>query len=221
MTTLHTFPLNCPNCESEFESLAPGASRGAGMEFRIPPGFTGVLPFLVHVCTRCGYAGLLHDFVSGVPVAPEVAARVWSQLASRVPANTRLSHSAFALSGSEKYEMAALLAEWQWADARSVAELWHRGALCCAFEGDTEAERWFRISAAAWFAEALENFDGIHPNERADVTYMLGELWLEIGDRPRAREWFARVAEEIVDADLQRGIVEAARQRVQPDEWAA
>jgi uncharacterized protein len=220
-TTLHAIQLSCPNCESCFESIAPGAApSGASAEFRIPQGFTSILPFLVHVCGRCGWAGMTHDFGSDVEVAPEVAARVWTELAPRLPVPSRLSHLAFAISGSEKYELAARVAEWRWADSRSVAELWHRGALCCAFEGDSEAERYFRI-CAAWFTEALESFDGVHPHERADLTYLLGELWLEIGDARRAREWFARVADEIVDADLQRGIIQAARERAMPDEWAA
>ncbi|HEX2716360.1 MAG TPA: DUF2225 domain-containing protein, partial [Gemmatimonadaceae bacterium] len=73
----------------------------------------------------------------------------------------------------------------------------------------------------AWkFEESLASFDGVPREERAVLTYLVGELWRRVGDVARAGEWFELVAEEIVDPQTQRWIIDAARQqRDCPREW--
>ena len=96
--------------------------------------------------------------------------------------------------GSEKYEAAAKVAEWQGMEPRHVADLLLRAAWCCVDEGDVEAERFFRRKAAWKFEEALESFDGVARDERAVLTYLVGELWRRVGDTKLATAWFNRVA---------------------------
>ena len=83
-----------------------------------------------------------------------------------------------------------------------------------ADEEDTEAERYYGRFAARWFAQAMDLYGEVHPDERADMAYQLGELWLRIGDAKHAAAWFERVAEEVVDSDLQRGVMEAAQLQI-------
>jgi hypothetical protein len=61
---------------------------------------------------------------------------VWNELTPRLPTE--------ALSGSEKYELAAKIAEWQSMEPRHIADLLLRAAWCCVDESDIEAERYFR-----------------------------------------------------------------------------
>ena len=87
-------------------------------------------------------------------------------------------------------------------------------------EGDTEAERFFRRKAAWKFEEALSSFDGVAREERAVLTYLVGELWRRVGDERQAKEWFNHVASELTDASTQQWVQDAARQqRDCPREW--
>ena len=53
---------------------------------------------------------------------------------------------------------------------------------------------------AAWkFEESLGSFDGVPRDERAVLTYLVGELWRRVGDIAQATAWFDRVANEILD----------------------
>ena len=115
---------------------------------------------------------------------------------------------------------AAKVAEGQGLDVRPVADLLLRAAWCCVDEADTEAERYFRRKAAWKFEEALSSFDGVAREERAVLTYLVGELWRRVGDSAQATEWLNRVSAEITDAASQQWVADAARQqRDCPREW--
>jgi uncharacterized protein (DUF2225 family) len=218
MMTLKWIDLRCPCCESVFESMAASSSDDNG-QYSIDPSVpatsaAAVLPYLIHVCRRCGYAGGVSDFGDGVEVTDDVRAVVSSEL-SALRASVRIPWLALTLAGSDKYDGAARIAEWRGDDARRVAELWVRAAWCCLDEDDVEAERYYARHAARWFAKALDVYGEIDDAERASMAYQLGELWLRIGDTKQASAWFARVAEEIVDPEGQRTIMEAAQLQAQ------
>ena len=221
MTTLQQIKLDCPVCETHFASLAGRTSAAAGLrrsDFRDDNPGRSTLPYLVHVCVCCGYAGLVEQFDPSVEITSDLRDRVWSELAPRLPAVPSMLLLPHA--GSEKFEASAKVAEWQHADARHVAELWLRAAWCCEDEGDTEAERYFRRKAAWSFDEALDSYDSIARDERAAITYLVGELWRRIGDDAQAATWFARVPFEVVDSTAQEYIVAVARRQAEePGEW--
>ena len=217
MTTLKTIELTCPNCQHAFGSPVVDLQDTRGRkhtDFHLQnEGLLQTLSFDVHLCARCGFAGPEGWFAERVTVSYEVRRHVWDELAPRV------SPSA-ALSASEKYEFAAKVAMWDGAAPREVADLWLRAAWCCVDENDVEAERYYRRLAAWRFEEALESYDGIPREDRAAVTYLVGELWRRIGDSAKAKEWFDRVADAVTDARRQNWIVRAAqRQRDDPGEW--
>jgi len=215
MTTLQQIELRCPVCETRFRSQAVVSTNSFGgkrTDFHERAAGTQPLPYLVHMCGRCGFSGTEADF-EGAEVRPPLRERVWSELAPVVSPS---------VTGSEKYEAAAKVAEWQGAEARHVADLLLRAAWCCVDEGDVEAERYFRRKAAWAFERALGGYDGVARDERAVLTYLVGELWRRAGDTVRAALWFDRVRGEVSDLATQRWIVEAARQqREQPREWFA
>jgi uncharacterized protein (DUF2225 family) len=105
-------------------------------------------------------------------------------------------------------------------EARHVADLLLRAAWCCVDEGDIEAERFFRRKAAWKFEEALESFDGVAREERAVLTYLVGELWRRVGEVKLSVAWLNRVAAEVADPQTQAWVTDAARQqRDCPREW--
>jgi hypothetical protein len=215
MTTLQQIELTCPVCETHFRSQAVVSTNSFGgkrTDFHERAAGTQPLPYLVHMCNRCGYTGAERDFTEEADVSPTLREQVWSELAPQIAKPAVL--------GSEKYEAAAKVAEWQGMEPRHVADLLLRAAWCCVDEGDIEAERFFRRKAAWAFERALDGFDGVAQEERAVLTYLVGELWRRVGDQERARQWFDQVPQEVADASTQQWVIDAARQqRDCPREW--
>ncbi len=215
MTTLQQIELRCPVCETRFRSqsvVSTNSFGGKRTDFHERAAGTQPLPYLVHMCNRCGYSGAERDFTEDADVTPMLKEHVWNELTPVItPA---------AVSGSEKYEAAAKVAEWQSMEPRHIADLLLRAAWCCVDEGDIEAERFFRRKAARAFEQALESYDGVPRDERAVLTYLVGELWRRVGDARKAASWFNRVSSEVMDLTSQQWVVDAARQqRDCPREW--
>lgn len=215
MSTLREIELECPICERHFCSQVIASAHpscGRRTDFHLRTEGTQSLPYEIHSCDRCGYSGTERDFAGEADISPFLKEHVWGELAPRL--------SDRPATGSEKYEAAAKVAEWQGAEPRRVGDLLLRAAWCCVDEEDTEAERFFRRKAAWAFEAALQTYDEIARDERAAVTYLVGELWRRIGDVRKARQWFDAVPDEVVSSYKQRWIVEAARQqRDNPKEW--
>jgi uncharacterized protein (DUF2225 family) len=213
MTKLRQIELTCPICSYTFSSQAVLSTslRGKRTDFHERAEGAQPLPYLIHMCSKCGYTGGEQDFGEEATLEPAVKEHVWDELAPKVPIDP--------LTGSDKYEFAAKVAMWQGAEPRHVAGLFLRAAWCCVDEGDVEAERYFRRYAAWGFEGALEA-QRADRDERAMLTYLVGELWRRIGDVKRANQWFDRVPSEITNAKDQKWVLAAARQqRDQPREW--
>ena len=217
MTTLRQIELTCPICSNRFSSqavLSTDACGGKRTDFHEAAAGAQPLPYFIHTCSTCGYTGGERDFGDEAVLSPALRKHVWGELAPKLPSGP--------LTGSEKYEFAAKVAAWQGAEPSRVGDLFLRAAWCCVDEGDTEAERYYRRYAAWGFEEALASYDEVDRDERAVMTYLVGELWRRIGDVEQARWWFDRVPSEVVDAERQRWIVEVGRQqRDHPREWFA
>jgi len=215
MTTLQHIELRCPICDTSFRSqtvVSTNSFGGKRTDFHERAAGTQPLPYLIHTCNRCGYSGAERDFTEEAEVTPMLKEHVWNELAPAV------THGA--ITGSEKYEAAAKVAEWQGLEPRHVADLLLRAAWCCVDEGDIEAERFFRRKAAWKFEEALNSYDGVPRDERAVLTYLVGELWRRVGHTAMSTAWFNRVPAEVCDCATQQWVLDAARQqRDCPREW--
>lgn len=215
MLTLEWIELTCPVCKLVFETIAVVTGGNDSVETTEEvPGHPAaeLLPYLVHVCRRCGYAGDLESFGDDIEITPAVRARVWAELAPTLAPSVRMPWLLLTAPGSEKHDGAARVAEWRGMSALAVAELWIRAARCAVDEGDHEAERYYERFAARWFAEALRRNE-VARRERATITYGLAELSLHLGDVRAAAAWFERVIDEAVDDVSQQSIADAARQR--------
>ncbi len=217
MTTLHLIELTCPVCANDFRSQTVVATNGFGgkrTDFHERAAGMQPLPYFVHLCAHCGFAGVERDFGNAAEPTEGLREFVWTSLAPSLQREPP--------SGSLKYEHAAKVAEWRGSEPRYLADLYLRAAWCAVDERDTETERYFRRKAAWRFAEALTAYDGVPAEERAVLTYLVGELWRRIGDEAQAAPWFEKVVNEITDASTQAWVIDAAdQQRCQPREWFA
>ncbi|MEP6692633.1 MAG: DUF2225 domain-containing protein [Gemmatimonadaceae bacterium] len=215
MTTLRQIELTCPICGNCFDSqavLSTNSFGGKRTDFHEHASGTQPLPYFIHLCSRCGYTGSEPEFSDVTDVSPALKEHIWDELAPRL--------SVMSPTGSEKYEFAAKVAAWQGAEPRRVADLLLRAAWCCVDEADVEAERYFRRDAAQMFERALASYDGVEHDERAVLTYLVGELWRRVGDLGVAARWLDAVSEQITTPSSQQWIVDAARQqKISPREW--
>lgn len=214
MTTLRQIELSCPICDKSFKSQAvvtTNAFGGKRTDFHERAAGTQPLAYFIHMCSGCGYSGGERDFAGDAELSPLLKEHVLSELAPNMP---------LAMTGSAKYEVAAKVADWQGLEERHVADLLLRAAWCCVDEEDVEAERYFRRHAVWMFERALGRYDGVAKDERAVITYLVGELWRRIGEMQKAVEWFGRVPDEVIDEGAQTWIIAAARQQNNdPQEW--
>lgn len=214
MTTLREIILSCPVCGNSFHSQAVATTNAFGgkrTDFHELAAGTQPLAYLVHMCAGCGYSGGETDFTEEGEISPMLKEHVFNELAPRLLRSP---------TGSAKYEAAAKVAEWQGVDLRNIADLLLRAAWCCVDEEDVEAERYFRRQAAWMFEKALLGYDLVPADDRAVLTYLIGELWRRVGDEKQAKHWFDRVPDEVVDSESQYWIVAAAEQQtINPQEW--
>ena len=138
MTTLNHIELACPICTTAFRSqtvVNTNAFGGKRTDFHERAAGMQPLPFFVHLCTTCGFAGVERDFCEEIQLEEETRERVLFELAPiMAPIMARESPT-----GSLKYEHAARVAEWQGAEPRYLADLFLRAAWCAVDEDDTAA----------------------------------------------------------------------------------
>src|ERR1044072_9215135 len=106
MMTLQWIDLRCPVGESAFESMAALSNNDGGQEYvepTSPSAQAAMLPFLVHVCRRCGYAGGGDDFDDAIEISDSVREFVWTQLAPKLGTSVRIPWLALTVAGSEKF----------------------------------------------------------------------------------------------------------------------
>jgi len=90
----------------------------------------------------------------------------------------------------------------------------------CVEPGQTEIARGNVLASQRKFEEALGAYDAVPRDERAILTYLVGELWRRIGNAEKATKWFESVPSEVVDLQNQQWVMDAAeQQRLNPREW--
>jgi uncharacterized protein len=195
MTKVGQQTFTCPNCQHDFvtEVLFSTSSSGLTSEFRRMALGMQPEPYDVHTCTSCGLSGWDTVFEGEVSAgtAALLAQRITPLIVDGPPPAWR------------RYEYAAWIAEWEQADDEEVGYLYLCAAWCAEDRGlsDDEGAR-YRRSAAEFYRKALEGSegDGLEGNQRAELTYLVGELHRRAGDPEEAERWLAQVG-GLVEAD--------------------
>lgn len=218
MTTLQQTKFQCPVCEEEFESKVVTSTNSFGgktTDFRERAAGTQPHGYKVVTCPACYYTAEPRSWQHGLDADYFQIDQLQAQLNEIVAREDKI------LVGSVKWHLAALIAQWA-GEIRKTADCYLYAAWCCINEGDTEAERFYRIEAARAFTKALDAECEVEADERAVLAYLVGELWRRIGDKMLANAWFMRVREEITDQATQQWIIDAADQQSScPREWFA
>lgn len=190
MTTLHSETRTCPVCETVFpvQSVESCGSHGCDSDFR--PHYWGPDPLehFVHSCMECGFSGYVENFDDG---ASEVVIRKIRKFLT--PRTRDLSR---AQSAYFRYEFMALIYEWEDRDSLDVADSFLRASWVARTCNNREKERLYQREAVRRFEEALEIGECSDQQQRAVVSYLVGDLHRRLNRRRRAETWFHRAREE-------------------------
>ncbi|MCX7703258.1 MAG: DUF2225 domain-containing protein [Planctomycetota bacterium] len=208
MTTLFEKSLKCPVCGEKFETTTVASTNQMIMHTDFRPVAMGIQPyfFFVHTCPYCYYSAYDDGFEEDID--PETAEAIKFQMQP-----WRERFSSLEPTPSYKYLLAALCAEARELAFTTVADLYLRGAWCAAEEGDKELEKQLREEAARNYIEGLES-DEVGKEERAQITYLIGELLRRIGATEEAKIWFEKVNSETIDPSEQGWLNKATQQQM-------
>jgi uncharacterized protein (DUF2225 family) len=95
-----------------------------------------------------------------------------------------------------KYEFLALIYEWEDRASRDVGDGFLRASWVARDLGNREKERLYQREAVRRFEEALEIGECGRQDERAVLSYLVGELHRRLNRRRRAETWYHRAGEE-------------------------
>ncbi len=190
MTTLQRETRACPVCEARFPVLAVSScgSYSADSDFR--PRFWGSDPLenLVHACPQCGFAGYPDDFLDGVtePVIRKIRKFLTPRTRDLVKPNAAFF----------KFEFVALIYEWEDRASMEVGDSFLKASWVARASGNREKERLYQREAVRRFEEAIEIGECGHQDERAVISYLVGDLHRRLNRRRRAETWYQRAREE-------------------------
>jgi uncharacterized protein (DUF2225 family) len=190
MTTVQTEIRICPVCEAHFavNAVTSCGSHGADSDFR--PHYWGSDPLenLVHSCSECGFSGYSEDFLEGVPES--VIRKIRKFLTPRLRDLEKPD------SGFYKYEFLALIYEWEDRPSLQVGDSFLKASWVARKCGNRDKERLYQREAVRRFEEALEIGECEESEERAVVSYLVGELHRRLNRKRRAETWYHRAREE-------------------------
>jgi uncharacterized protein (DUF2225 family) len=211
------FTVVCPNCEHKFQSRAvtsvsPAAQRGTDFHDRYREG-QSVLPYQVHLCDQCGFCAEEKCFVE--PLDKTFKMALGDFIYERLTPNLRWAREYLV----DRFEHALKIAEFSDESPMQMGDIALRGAWAAVEERDPESERFFRRIAVQNYTTALQHYDMVDRAQRANVTYLIGELWRRLGDEPLAIMWFDAVHDAIVDTEQEWLVKLAIRQKTTPMEY--
>jgi uncharacterized protein (DUF2225 family) len=224
-TQLVSTDFLCPVCHEDFRAQVIGTAgelNGKRTDFQERHVGAPLLPFSIVLCGACGFAGYPDDYTDDTArllVDDDIRAFCHTDLRPVI-----VELHAKPIPSQLKYEFAARIAAKQDRPAEDIALLFLRAAWCCVLAGESEREdeRYYRVRAARFYELCLVGFNNIPRDDRAKITYLVGELWRRIGDNKKAAEWFDRVPDEINDPVEQKWVIDyAVQQKNNPLEWFA
>lgn len=190
MATLQKTTRKCPVCETVFAVQAVDSCGSHGCDSDLRPHYWGPDPleYFVHSCLECGFSGYADNFNDG---ASEVVIRkIRKFLTPRTRDLTRAQAPFF------RYEFMALIYEWEDRDSLEVADSFLRASWVARSRNNREKERLYQREAVRRFEEALEIGECSEQEQRAVVSYLVGDLHRRLNRRRRAETWFHRAREE-------------------------
>ncbi|RUS46016.1 DUF2225 domain-containing protein [Cohnella sp. AR92] len=212
MEPLYTIKINCPCCESTFETsrVRPSLKKAINTDTDFCSYFATINPdyYVVRVCPYCGFAST-ENFRDKLMDREKRAYldKIGVHWSNREYGGERTAETAM-----ETYKLALLSAQTVKESDRLIAGLLHHIAWLYRYDGNQDMENKF-------LGFALESYVEVYKNERngdsnARLLYLIGELNRRLGHFYEAVKWFSKVIHD-------KRITDSSMIRASREQWTA
>lgn len=206
MTTLAQVQLKCPCCSGRFDAYILGSTNilGRYTDFRLITGGTPFIFYIIQSCPSCGFTWDSDDFeeVNLPDVLKDKIKRSISPKLEREP-----------LTPQRKHAIHAQIYELMEASPLHIAGAYLHASWCCVYNDSVDEEREYRKKAIEHLQSALLAKEVVQEDERARLTYLIGELYRRIDDINHAHIWFDKVKRATVDSKARSWLLNLAEQQ--------
>ncbi|MEI7924970.1 MAG: DUF2225 domain-containing protein [Chloroflexota bacterium] len=207
--------MECPISGTVFDYLRvrTKAVRPVSRDSDFYVRYKGIDPALYSliVCPGCGYTAYRDDFDD---LTEEERTALWGAREERL---AQLSTSLCGLRTLDQGVIATDLAMACYGlrrpNERRHAVLQHRRAWAERERGDTVAELKYLDAARQSYQTAFEKDSAISDESAARAAYLIGDLWLRLGEPMEAARWL-ETAVRVPEAKSQTGLIRMARERL-------
>jgi uncharacterized protein (DUF2225 family) len=183
MTTLEPLVLICPKCRLLFVSTKVTSCGHANKDTDFHPDYWGVnpLPYFINRCPKCKFVAFKNDFE-----IPDQ--RLLEKEKKNLPSDPDDS-------GIKRYAEAASYYISKEENKLFIADLYLRAGWCARVEEKAADEKAMLTEATLWFTKALDE-KVVISDQRAIITYLVGELYRRCGRLDTSKEFFERAKTE-------------------------
>lgn len=207
MTSFMTTMEPCPCCGIQVSIkllTSTNTFGGQTTDFRTMAAGADPLQFMVNMCPECGFATM--GRFENVAVSADLCRFIQAEI---TPLVSRAKDDV-----SMQYAICGRIAEWKGDAPFTIASYFLRAAWCCDAYHLLEYEREYRLLAAEYFQDALNELaDNVLPT--LNTMYLIGEMYRRAEDPELAEVWFNTVIEAAAETDLPEasGIMRLATQQ--------
>lgn len=194
MTTFITTMEPCPCCGAQVSIkllTSTNTFGGQTTDFRSMAAGADPLQFMVNMCSECGFVAL--GSFENIDLSDRLCRRIRQELTPYVvTAKTDVAM---------QYAFCAKIAEWRGDSASVIASYYLRAAWCCDAYDMRDHEYEYRMLAADYFQQALQDLDD-KPMPTLNTMYLIGEMYRRVDDVELAGIWFNAVIEAAAESDI-------------------
>lgn len=194
MTSFLTTMEPCPCCGIQVSIkllTSTNTFGGQTTDFRSMAAGADPLQFMVNMCPECGFASM-GDFKE-----PTIAEGVCRQIQQDLTPLAMVAKDDISM----QYAFCAKIAEWRGDSASVIAGYYLRAAWCCDAYNLRDHENEYRLLAADYFQQALQELDD-KPMPTLNTMYLIGEMYRRVDDVELAGIWFNAVIEAAAEINI-------------------
>ena len=204
--------FTCPICGKSFETETVKSVSHRGQDADFFPHYIGKnpLPYFLVQCPNCLFCAYAEDYelpnATKFVIKKSVIKKILNQpIAKKLPETAK------------RFFLAGKIYEEAKRNPYYIGNIYLRGSWCCRILENRKSEIEMQQLAVTFLRRAVEKSTIVNPDNLPIVTYIIGELYRRLEDKKSAREWFAAVAEVLIDPD-QQWVLEIAQKQAELNE---
>lgn len=211
-TEFRLVSFTCPTCGTEFDAKTIKSVSHRGQDADFFPHYVGEspLPYFLVQCPKCQFCAYAEDFSKSGEDALKISESAIKKILNQ-PIAKKLPETA------KRFFLAGKIYEEAGRNPYHIGNIYLRGSWCCRILENRRAEIEMQQLAVTFLRKSVDKSTIDNPDNLPIVTYIVGELYRRLEDKKLAREWYAAVAEVLIDPD-QQWVLELAQKQAELNE---